>query len=125
MVIRRAKALAALDIAIRQHLPETLAQHCRLGNVREDTLVFLVEDPVWKARLRVQAETLLAAAAAAGIPARNATVKVVDSTSETRIDVPPPRISARTRSALRLTAESLDDPELKAAMLALASLPGP
>lgn len=124
-LIKRARALAALDIALRQHLPEPLASHCQLGNVHQGTLVFLVDAPVWKAKLRLHGDILLSAATAAGIPARTLTTKVVDPQPAPRSDAPPPTISARSRQSLRQTAESLDDPELKAILLRLASVPKP
>src|SRR3546814_10519801 len=62
---------------LRQFLPPALANHCALANVRDDTLVFLVSSPVWKAKLRLLADAVLAAANSAGVPARELTLKEI------------------------------------------------
>ena len=121
-VVERAKWLAALDPLLRQSLPATLADQCKLANVDDKHLVFLVSAPVWKAKLRLHADALLGAAAAAGLKARTLVVKVVP---------PEPAIPAGTgsskplseevRDSLRATAQSVSDPELRAQLLRLAS----
>ncbi len=112
-----------LDRRLRLSLPRALAQQCRLANVRDDRLVFLVSSPVWKTKLRLHADVLVDAARLAGLPARSLTVKVA-----TMQPVPPnaaPRLplSQAARDALRATAESVADPELRAQLLLLASVP--
>ena len=66
-LVERAMQLHALDRQLRQSLPEPLASHVKLGNLRDDRLVFLVDAPVWSARLRLYADVLLDAARAAGL----------------------------------------------------------
>lgn len=122
-LVERALWLDALDRKLRHCLPPALADHCRLGNVRDGTLVFLVGSPVWKAKLRLHADDLLEAARAAGLPARELVLKVA-----TMQPVPPdaaPRLplSQSARDALRATAETITDPELRAKLIALASIP--
>jgi hypothetical protein len=121
-VIERAKALDALDRKLRQSLPPTLAAHVRLGNVRDGRLVFLVTSPVWKAKLRLHADALRDAAAAAGLQASGMTVKVA-----TMQPVPPdaaPRtpLSPVARDNLRAAAAAVADPELREQLLRMASL---
>jgi hypothetical protein len=122
-LIQRAQSLGRLDQLLRQSLPATLAQQCRLANVEPDRLVFLVNAPVWKNKLRLMADTLLDAAAAAGYPARALVVKVVPTISispETSVGKP---LSEAVRESLRATAQSVKDPDLRAQLLKLASLP--
>jgi hypothetical protein len=121
-VIERAKQLDALDRRLRQSLPPALAGHVRLGNVRDGKLVFLVSSPVWKAKLRLHADALRDAAAAAGLVASGMTVKVA-----TMQPVPPdaaPRtpLSASARETLRAAAGAVADPELREQLLRMASL---
>lgn len=122
-IAQRAQWLVTLDAHLRQSLPPALAKHCTLANVRDDTLVFLVSSPVWKAKLRLLGDTVLAAASDAGVPARELTLKVAS------LPMPPPEttpnvpLSAAGRDALRSAAQSISDPELQAKLLKLASVP--
>src|SRR3546814_19487887 len=68
-IAQRAQWLVTLDAHLRQCLPPALANHCALANVRDDPLVFMVSSPVCKAKLRLLADAVLAAANIAGVPA--------------------------------------------------------
>ena len=121
-VIDRANHLAALDRRLRQSLPEPLASHVRLGNVRDGRLVFLVDSPVWKAKLRLYADVIRDAAAAAGLATSGMTLKVA-----TMQAVPPDAaslspLSQAARDSLRAAAATVDDPELKSQLLRMASM---
>jgi hypothetical protein len=122
-IAQRAQWLVTLDAHLRKSLPPALANHCTLANVRDDTLVFLVSSPVWKAKLRLLGDTLLAAANGAGVPARELTLKVAT------LPMPPPEttpnapLSPAGRAALRSAAQSISDPKLQAKLLKLASVP--
>jgi len=58
-VLGHAGRLAALDRAVHPLLGEPLARHCRVANLRRDTLVLQVDSPAWAARLRYQTPALL------------------------------------------------------------------
>jgi len=122
-VIARAQWLDRLDALLRQSLPAALAGQCRLANVDKDKLVFLVSAPVWKSKLRLSADILLDAAAAAGLPARTLVVKVVPATPISPGATAGKPLSQAVRESLRTTAQSVGDPELRAQLLKLASLP--
>jgi hypothetical protein len=114
--------LAALDERLRRCLPDSLQPHCRLGNVGSGKLVYFVDAPVWGILLRHQADTLLGIATAAGHSADALIVKVSPpSPPAPGIEAPKP-LSQATRDALRKTAETIADPELRAQLLRLASL---
>lgn len=124
-LVERAQALGALDRRLRQSLPGNIANQCRLANVRDGRLVFLVNSPVWKARLRLHADLLFEAAAAAGLQARELIVKVAPM-----LTVPPEQAShspltPAAAAALREAALQATDPELRQQLLALASLAEP
>lgn len=108
---------------MRLNLPPALSDHCRLGNVRGDTLVFLVDSPVWKAKLRLHADILLDAARAAGLPARELVLKVATMQPVSPDAAPRLPLSQAARDALRSAAQSIADPELRAKLLELASVP--
>ena len=123
-LIQRAQLLGRLDQVLRQTLPPAMANQCRMANVDKDKLVFLVSAPVWKAKLRLMADALLDAAAAAGHPARALVVKVVPDLGAPAMaaSVGKP-LSQAVRDSLRATAQSVNDPDLRAQLLKLASLP--
>lgn len=122
-VVKRAMRLAQLDRQLRQSLPPELASQCWLANVAGDRLVFMVTSPVWKTSLRMHAEDLRQAALQAGLRISEVTAKVA-----TMQPVPPgaaPRLplSAAARDHLLAVAQTIDDPELRARFLQLASMP--
>ena len=73
--VRHALKLDALDRELRPLLPPHLAPHVRLANVAGDRLVFLVDSPVWHARLRLAADELLDAARSIGLEVRDIAIK--------------------------------------------------
>jgi hypothetical protein len=121
-LIERAQMLATLDERLRRCLPDSLLPHCRLGNVGAGKLVYLVDAPVWSAKLRQHADVLLDAALAAGLQVGALTVKVVPPLPSEPGPVTSKPLSKATRDALRKTAESVADPELRAQLLRLASM---
>jgi hypothetical protein len=121
-LVERVHMLDALDRQLRQSLPEALRQQCRLANVRADRLVFLVNSPVWSAKLRLHADALFRAAAAVGLEVGSLTVKVATMQPVPRDQAPHTPLSPAARDALRAAAGAVADPELKDRLLHLASL---
>jgi hypothetical protein len=122
-MLRRARELDRLDRLLRQNLPAAVAENCRLANVDAEKLVFLVSAPVWKSKLRTLADVLLDAASAAGHPARTLVVKVVPPAPQNSPDSVGKPLSEAVRESLRATARSVEDPDLRAQLLKLASVP--
>ncbi len=122
-LVARAQWLATLDPLLRQSLPATLAGQCRLANVDDKRVVFLVSSPVWKAKLRLHADALLGAAAAAGLSARSLVVKVAppEPSVPTGGHGPAKPLSEAVRDSLRATAHAVSDPGLRDQLLRLAS----
>ena len=73
--LRRALWLDALDQLFRPHLPPGMAAHARLANVRGDRLVFVVDAPVWHARLRLATPMLVDAARSVGLDVAGLSVR--------------------------------------------------
>ncbi len=72
--------LQSFAVAVKKALPAELHDRVRVGNFRDDTLVLLVADPIWAARLRLIADTLPGhPAMAAHDEVRRITVKVSPS----------------------------------------------
>jgi len=122
-LIARARWLDELDQNLRRCLPAALAAQCRLANVDRDELVFLVNAPVWKAKLRLEADALLRAADAAGLQVRTLVIKVAAALPISPGVTAALPLSQAVRESLRTTAQSVDDPGLRAQLLKLASLP--
>ncbi len=113
--LRRALWLDALDQRLRPHLSPSLAAHTRLGNVNGAELVFIVDSPIWRARLRLVAPELLEAARRVGLAVSHVTVKT--ATHPLQVQPPPERppipMSAGARDALQAALASLEDPEIQ------------
>jgi hypothetical protein len=125
-LVERARWLDALDLVLRQSLPATLAGQCKLANVDAEYVVFLVSAPVWKASLRLHADAVLAAAAAAGLQARTLRVKVAAPGPAIPMGSGPVKpLSEAVRDSLRATALSVSDPGLREQLLRLASASRP
>jgi hypothetical protein len=107
--VRRALWLDALDQRLRPHLPPSLAAHARLANVGGAKLVFLVDSPVWRARLRLAATELLAAARSVGLDVDEVVVKVTTEPLRPMLPAQPAALpmSATARDALRAALASL------------------
>ncbi|MFP7724105.1 DUF721 domain-containing protein [Lysobacter sp. D1-1-M9] len=109
--IRRALWLDGLDRRLRPHLPYSLAAHARLANFENGRLVFVVDAPVWRAKLRLAAPELLDAARSVGIAAAELVVKTAVPVAHP-MQAPRPVIplSATTQQALQAALASLKEP---------------
>ena len=57
--LERARKLSRLEQAVLQLLPAELGAHCKVLNLRNETLVLAAPSPAWAARLRFKAPDLL------------------------------------------------------------------
>lgn len=73
--LRRALWLDALERQLRPCLPPVLAAHARFANIDGSKLVFLVDSPVWQARLRLASTELIEAARSVGMECDQVVVK--------------------------------------------------
>lgn len=111
--IRRALWLDGLDRHLRPHLPLSIAAHARLANFENRRLVFVVDAPVWRAKLRLAAPELLDVARSIGLDA----VELVVKTTITPVAASVPLIrkalpmSAAARHAFQAALASLKDPD--------------
>jgi len=111
--LRRALWLDALDRQLRPQLPPPLRSRCRLANVDGEHLVFLVESPVWHAKLRLAEAQLLDAARSIGLKATKVTIKTASPTPTRSPALDnrngPHAVSAATHKGLRDALASLQD----------------
>lgn len=89
-----------------------MAAHVRLANVTDGKLVFLVDSPVWHARLRLASSELLDAVRSVGLDVREVSIKVTSMplhpTEPKPVQVIPR--SAAADEAFRTALASLDAP---------------
>jgi hypothetical protein len=95
--VRRALWLDELDLRLRPLLPPSLAAHARLANVDGARLVFVVDSPVWHAKLRLAASGLLDAARSVGL---DVTAIVIRTTTQPITPKPGMRSAAMPMSAV-------------------------
>ena len=114
--LRRALWLDALDQRLRPSLPPSLVNHARLANLDGGRLVYVVDAPVWRAKLRLVAPELLDAARSLGLGVTDLVVKVTTlpvqspERAEGRKTTP---MSAAAKEALQAALASLVDPKEK------------
>ena len=110
--IRRALWLDALEQQLRPCLPPALAPHCRLANVAGERLVFIVDSPIWRAKLRLASAELLDAARSIGMTVSDVVIKTTTAPLHPplRTDYPSTPVPEASRKALAAVLASLDPP---------------
>lgn len=118
----RAGQLSRLDQRLRKKLPAGFGEHVMLADLRDRRAVFLASSSAWATRLRLNQQQLRDLLRSLGEPADTVVVKVAPAP----VAKPPPTLEAPLSPAaaahIKAAAASLSDPELKASLLALASL---
>lgn len=110
--LRRALWLDELDRRLRLHLPQPLAAHARLANFDCGRLVFVVDAPVWRTRLRLAAPEVLETARSIGLDAVELVVKttVAAPGAAARTPKAPPPITEAAQRELRAALATLLPP---------------
>ena len=119
----RVRVLLALEQQLEQILPAPLNSHCSTLNLSGTTLILAAESPVWAARLRFHAPQLVKQLSGR-IPVDIRAVRIRVKAPQRAVPARPasrPRRSSAGAAALRRTAETIADPELKSGLLKLAS----
>lgn len=111
--IRRALWLDKLDQRLRPLLPPPLAAHARLANVDGARLVFLVDSPVWHAKVRLAATGLLDAARSLGLDVTQVVVKTTLQPPVAQAQPTATPISATANQAVRDALASLRETDAK------------
>lgn len=109
--VRRALWLDTLEQQLRPCLPPALSPHCRLGNVTGGKLVFIVDSPMWRTRLRLAAPELINLARSVGVAATEVVAKVSTAPAQSAAATGPAvkPMSAATRLALQAALASLQE----------------
>jgi hypothetical protein len=109
--LRHAMRLDALEQQLRPCLPPALAEHCRLANITGDRLVFVVDSPVWNARLRLASAELVEVARSLGLGVNSVTARTsLQPLFPTAPAGSPAQAPSPTaREALRMALAMLED----------------
>jgi hypothetical protein len=109
--VRRALWLDALEQQLRPCLPPALAPHCRLANVAGKRLVFIVDSPVWNARLRLAAPELINVAQSIGLAVTEVTAKTSLAPPLKPAQDPVVPVSEASRKGLQAALDLLSTPD--------------
>ncbi|WP_062357729.1 DUF721 domain-containing protein [Pseudoxanthomonas mexicana] len=109
--VRRALWLDALEQQLRPCLPPALAPHCRLANVAGKRLVFIVDSPVWNARLRLAAPELINVAQSIGLAVTEVTTKTSLAPPLKPAQNPVLPVSEASRKGLQAALDLLSVPD--------------
>jgi hypothetical protein len=96
--LRRAQWLDAVNQLLRPSLPAGAAAHARLANVRGSKLIFVVDAPVWHAKLRLASPELLIAARSIGLEVDAVAIKLATH-------IAPPVVATARPTAMSATAQ--------------------
>ena len=109
--LRRALWLDALDRRLRPCLPSSLAAHLRLANFTHGKLVFVVDSPIWRTKVRLAAPELLVAARSIGLDAAEVVVKATTAplAPPMRVERSAIPMSTAASAALQAALASLKD----------------
>jgi hypothetical protein len=107
--VRRALWLDDLDGRLRPCLPDGLRAHARLANFDRGRLVFVVDAPAWRARLRLATPELLHAARSIGLAASEVVIRTSPGTPAGPVARAPRPMSTATQQALQSALASLRD----------------
>lgn len=122
-LVERARKLLRLEQTVLQILPQGLAAHCKVLNIRNKILVLEAPSSVWAARLRFAAPDLLRQLqSGAALNVDTLQVRVRPALPEK----PPahhahPQISMENANLLAQTANSIEHRGLKEALFRLAA----
>jgi len=122
-LLERARSLQRLEQAVLGVLPESLAAHCSVMNLKRETLVLGVRSSAWAARLRFAAPELLKQLQCQlSLKVNAIDVRVMPEQQ----DIPPVSrkpegISMDNATLLAQTADAVDHPELREALYRLAA----
>lgn len=119
-LLRQAQVLADVAARLNEVLPAEVRPHWQLARLGPQLMVVTADGSAWAMRLRhLSPQLRTEAERITGMRPRALKVKVANLPRATR-EVQPRQLSAKGAEALLRAAESVADPELKAALLRLA-----
>jgi len=124
ILVTRTRQLSQLTHILRTLLEPNLAPHCYIGNIEKDRLTLLVDSAAWASKLRFCAQTLLAQIndAHPGFShIQRIRIKILNQPAKTvEPEYQKPKMNKANAKGLTTLANSVDDPDLQAALARLA-----
>ena len=121
-MIRHATRLRRLDRAFRKLVPGPAQAHCRVANLRGDTLVVAADSPVWASRIRYESRQILRElATSCGVTASRIEILVRTPQTPEIAASKPLKLPPEAARNLEAAADAVEDEELSEALRRLAS----
>jgi hypothetical protein len=122
-MLDRAQKLKRLEQAILGLLPENLAGHCKVVNLKNETLILATTSSAWATRLRFAGPELLKQLRCQfPVNLKSLRIQVQPEVTEgSPAPRPKPKLSMHSGDLLVQTAKTIDDPDLKEALYRLAT----
>jgi hypothetical protein len=124
-LVKRARALQALDDRLGECLPPLLKSQCTVAALRDDVLVINARSPAWATRLHYLAPSILEFlhGRGEGLPSFRAIQIRVSLPKEvilTAKPLPRPQLSIQTAKHLKHMAQRIPDPDLQSILVRLS-----
>ena len=118
--------VAKANEALCNRLEASLREHCRVANLKGDTVIVIADSPVWATKLRFQTGAMLEILRDRGFPELRTLRIKVNPINVTREAAPRhgPQLSQSAAATLLRTAEGTKDVELRAVLERLAARSG-
>ena len=122
-LIERARKLQRLEQAVLGLLPEDVAAHCRVMNLKNEILVLAAPSSAWAARLRFAgAELVKQLEGQFALKLRSVQIRIQPETLEIQsIKQPKLKLSLASGTLLAQTAQTVNHPALREALYRLAA----
>lgn len=129
ILVTRTRQLASLTRILRQQLDPAIASHCYVGRIEHNRLVVIVDSAAWATKFRFYSAALLPALKNAHhsfAKIEQIQVKILTPTGQDWTSAAAPAVTVRpslneeNARGITTLADSIDDPELQAALNRLA-----
>ena len=122
-MLERAKKLQRLERAVLQLLPSELVAHCKVMNLKNETLVLAASSSAWAARLRFVAPELIKQLECQhALNLRTVQIRIEPEVAEIQtVRHRKPTLSMASGTLLAQTAQNVNHPALQEALYRLAA----
>ncbi len=124
-LLERAREVEETADKVRNALPPQLGTHVRTVRINQKMVVIYADSPAWASRIRYLAGQIIRALRDKGVLVDGVKAAVLVPESQRRVRLPqrkPRRLSADNARMIQASAEAIQDPGLRTAMLRLAKL---
>lgn len=127
--VTKLEHLAQINSAIAQNLEATLANHCKVANLRDGALVLSTTSPAWHHKLRFSSMEILSMlrkdprwSGLKSVEIRVDYLPSIESQTANGYYTKPRTLSTASRQLIEQTAANLTNPKLAAALARLAKI---